>query len=444
MKKLASQIQDSLSRNQIKEFEIYIERSKGLSLEVKGGALDSVEREDSLGFSVRVLNGNQMGFAFGTDFSPAGIDYVVTQARDSAPHTMADPNLKFVPKASVYPVVSNFDPQIHSLSFNEKFELACAVEKAAFAFDPKIKRARYVAYAEEDQEIYLANSLGLELHHPKTNLDLSLMAVAESGSESEMAYDSDSSPFLRDLNPKGLGERAAREAVERLGGIRIPNYKGPIILNPMVTVEILGVLAPSTLIENVHKKNSFLIGKKGQAIYSPAVTLLDDGLYFTGEETRPFDAEGTPRQTTAVIDAGVVNQFLYDSYWAAKDGVASTGNAIRGGATSKPHLGTTNFYLNPGNSSQEALLQTMNRGVLITEAIGVHTADPISGDFSVTVQGFWIENGLKKHPVRSVSLSGNLHELFAKAAEAGSDLKFYGTTGAPSLLVQEASIAGAS
>lgn len=441
MEKKLTLIQDALARKKISDFEIFIEQSRDLTFEVKEGALDALEDGHTIGFGLRVLSDQKVGFSYGTDFSPAAITKAVERASEAAQHTTPHKNNGWPKGAKLYPKVANLDPTLSTIPIQEKIETARLLEKTALATDSSIKRVRYASYAESVKEIRLVNSHGLNLAHQKSYVTLSLMAVAEKGKDSEMAFDTDSSPFWKDLNPQSLARKVAQDAAEQLGGKRISNYRGPVVLNPNVASDMLSVLAPSTLAENIHKKNSFLIGKKGQKIYSDKVSLIDDGLYPTGEETAPFDDEGTPRQKTVVIEKGMVRQFLYDTFWGKEEKVPSTGNALREGL-SQPKMDVTNFYLLPGAGDLKTLLAQMGEGILVTQVIGMHTADAISGDFSVGVQGFWVKNGKQDHPVRSVALTGNLHDLFAKVSFVAADLKFGDNIGSPSLLISEASVAG--
>lgn len=442
MKNLLNKIKNCATKKRIKDFEIYIEKVSGMTVEVKEGKVDSIDYDNSLGYGIRIIKNNRMGFSFGTDFSADAIRFVVDRAVSSANHSTPNVNNGWGMKTSHYPKIKNHDSSLKKRSKEEKISLAQKMEETALQYDKRVKRVRYANYQESYEEVHLFNSSGIELNHKKSDCELSMMAVAESRDDSEMAQDSVSSPFFEDLNPSQLGEGVAEEAVGRLGGQRIPNYKGPIVINPSVAVDMLEVLMPSLLAENIHKKNSFLIGKLGKTIYLPTVTLVDDGLYEKGERAFPFDAEGTPRQRTRVVDKGVVRQFLYDSFWANHDSCSSTGNSFRENPLSQPELAVSNFYLQKGKESPPRLFKKMNDGILITEAIGVHTADPISGDFSVGVQGYLIRGGKKSQPVRSVALAGNLHQLFANIDSVGSDLKFYGETGSPSILIREASISG--
>lgn len=442
MEERIKKIQDRLVKKKVKDFEIYIERATGQTLEVKNQEVDALEVDDSIGYGLRILNDHRLGFAYGTDFALGAVDDVIDRALATVPHSTHDLNYGWAREEADYPSVAIDDGSLYHIKQNEKIELVRQMEVASFDHDPRIKRVRYASYHDVFEEISFMNTMGLKLSYQKTTIHLSQMAIAESGRESESAFDSQTAAFWDDLNPSTLGTEVAALAVNLLGGKRIPNIKCPILLTPMVGEEILEVLAPSTFYDHIHKKNSWLIGKMGEKIYGDQVNLMDDGLLAKGCGSSPFDAEGHPRQTTAVIQGGVLKSYLYDTYWANRAGRQSTGNADREGPHAQPIVGISNFYLRPGSQSQKELLKQLDKGVLITEVIGMHTADLISGDFSVGIQGFWVEGGEVKYPIRSVVLTGNLHELFALVTAVGSDLKFYGNTGSPSILVAEGHIGG--
>ena len=134
--------------------------------------------------------------------------------------------------------------------------------------------------------------------------------------------------------------------------------------------------------------------------------------------------------------------FLYNTYTANKDKTASTGNGMRGGFKGLPGVGLTNLYIEPGSSSLQELMASAGRGMYITEVMGMHTANPISGDFSVGATGFWIEKGEKAYPVREITIAGNILDLMKNVAVVGSDIRFSGRIGSPSLLIRELSIGG--
>jgi PmbA protein len=134
--------------------------------------------------------------------------------------------------------------------------------------------------------------------------------------------------------------------------------------------------------------------------------------------------------------------FLYNTYTANKDKTVSTGNGMRGGFKGIPGVGLTNLYVEPGKNSLEDLIGSIDKGLYVTEVMGMHTANPISGDFSVGATGFWIEKGKKAYPVREITLAGNILDLMKHVDAVGSDLRFSGKIGSPSLRIRELSIGG--
>lgn len=442
MKKRLQKIKDRLIKNKISNFEIYLERSWGTSLEVKEGELDSLEHEDSLGFGLRILDNHAFGFSYGTDFSDSAIDFVIKQASAVGKFQTPDPRYQLVKPQPNYSSLKNWDDNLPQLKPQEKIDLALRMEAAALKVGKKVKRVSQASFSETLEECYLYNSQGLDLFHKQTLVSLSVMPLAEAKGESELGYESYASPYIQDLNPEELGRSSAEYAVQMLGGKRTRNFRGPILLSRYVAAEVIEILAPSVLSENIHKKNSYLEGKLGEKVYSDKVTFIDDGLHPKGSMSRPFDGEGMPQQKNTVIEKGTVKQFLYDSYWAARDNVDSTGNGLRDGPLDIPSLDMSNFYLVPGERSFEELIKSMNNGVIVTEMIGLHTADSISGDYSVGIQGLKVKNGEVDHPLRSMVLTGNLHENFEQIVEVGSDFRFSGNMGSASILIEEGLVSG--
>ena len=194
--------------------------------------------------------------------------------------------------------------------------------------------------------------------------------------------------------------------------------------------------------ENVQKKKSIFTGKLDREVASPLITVFDDGLLAGGLGTASSDDETVPMKQKTVIEKGRLAMFLYNTYTANKDKTVSTGNAMRGGFKGIPGVGVTNLYVEPGKDSLLDLMSATRRGLRVTDSRGAHTANPISGDFSVGATGFWIENGKKAFPVREITIAGNILDLMKNVDAVGSDLRFSGRIGSPSIRVKELSIGG--
>lgn len=442
MKKNIQKIQEALARKGVANFEIYIKKSQGTSLEVLNQEIETLETQSDFGFGIRVNIGGAIGFSYGTDLSDANLALLIDQVVAMAPYTDVDAQMNWVAPHSTYPEPQIFDEQFSTLTLSEKVGLAKLMEVTAQKVDTRISAVRYCSYRDSLDEVAIANSLGLNVVQKSTNFSLTLMPVAIDNDESESSFQNSHSPFFKDLSPESLARFAAHEALSLLGGRRISSYKGPVLLSQKLVADILGILAPSCFADTIAKQNSFWCGKLGKKLYSENVTFIDDGLYPKGVMTAPFDDEGRAKQTTLVVDRGVVKQFLYDQTWACREGKESTGNAVRLSSLSKPSIASNNFYLKPGEASFSELLKNMNEGLLINDAIGMHTADPVSGDFSVGIQGFLVRGGQLSAPFKSVALTGNLHEIFSSVLAIGNDLKFFGELGAPSVLISGGSVSG--
>ena len=216
----------------------------------------------------------------------------------------------------------------------------------------------------------------------------------------------------------------------------------PAVLDNHVAGEILEVLSQAFLAENVQKGKSLLAGRVGEELFSKLIRIRDDGTLKEGMGTAPFDGEGIPQQNTVLVEGGRLIGFLYDSYCAAKDKTIATGNATRGNSKNPPRMGVTNFFVENGTVSPAALVAGIDKGIMITEVLGMHTANPVSGDFSVGGAGFLVEHGAVTVPVKGIAISGNILDLFRHVDLVANDLRFFGPVGSPSLRISALDVSG--
>ncbi|HEY6010852.1 MAG TPA: TldD/PmbA family protein, partial [Nitrospirota bacterium] len=337
---------------------------------------------------------------------------------------------------------SIYDPELVSLSEHEKIERVKAMERDAYAMDSRIKRIRKASASFSASETLIMNTHGAEISYRSTAASSSIEVVAEDKGESQAGSDFDVSRFYRRLRIEEVGRRAAQKALDLLGARHIDSVKAPVVLEAEVAQDFLGLMAGGFSAEGVQKKRSLFIGRLGTDVASPIITVHDDGLLDNGLGTVPTDDEAVPTRKKTIIEKGTLALFLHNTYTANKDKTVSTGNGMRGGFKGIPGVGVTNLYIEPGKVSLEELVSSLDRGLLVTEVMGMHTANHISGDFSVGATGFWIEKGRKAYPVREITIAGNILDLMKHVDAVGSDLRFSGRIGSPSLRVKELSIGG--
>ena len=423
--------------------EVYLRVSSSTNIEVKDQKVDAFERARDIGAGLRVLAGGRTGFSYTTDLSEQSLRDLVQSALSSARNTEPDPFAVIpVRPSSPYPVVNIFDPAIAALSEQEQISRVMAMEREAYAVDPRIRRIRKAAAGFSQAETLIANSHGASVSYRGTASSASIEVVAEEKGESQAGWEFDVKRFYGKLDIEDIGRRAARKALDLLGACSIDSVKAPVILDATVAEEFLSIIASGFSAENVQKKKSLFIGRLGSEVVSPLITVYDDGLLEGGLGSAPSDDELVPARKKTVIDQGRLAMFLYNARTANKDGTESTGNGMRGGFKGVPGVGVTNLYLSPGAVSPVDLIASTPRGLLVTEVMGAHTANPISGDFSVGATGFWIEKGKKAYPVREITIAGNILDLMKNVDAVCNDLHFSGRIGSPTLRVKELSISG--
>jgi PmbA protein len=431
-----------LNKKGVTTSEIYYRASKLLTISAENGKVEDYKFAEPYGVSLRVIADGGMGFAFSTHPDDSAltnmVDDVISSAKNSTPdehHTFSTPS----PLPDVGPI---FDESIEKVSTNEKIERAMEVEAGALSADKKVKRIRGAQYSEALSKVFLRNSNGVDASYKKSYVTAQVMAVAEEGDDQEMGWDVEFSTKYKGVNPRKVGREAGKKAVSMLGATKAPTGRFTALLVREVVSDLLEVLASSFMGENILKGKSMFKGKEGSKIISPVLTIIDDGLLSGGLGTSPVDGEGVPKQRVDLITEGVVKGFLYDLLNAKRAGVEPTGSSDRGGVTAPPSSGINNLYIVPGMKKVDSLLKMAGSGIIITELLGVHTANPVTGEFSVGASGFLIEEGQRSHPFKEAAISGDLIGLFSKVMEVGSDLKFFGSIGAPSLLISDVELSG--
>ena len=435
---IAGEIVARALRNGADHAEVFYKSYRNTSVEIRDQAVESLSSSFSSGYSVRVIRKNRLGFSFSTDIGKAG--EAIKRALEASESVDGDPSLAMAP-ASPSSEVRIFDDAIRDMNEDDAIRMAMQIEKAAYDADSRITRVRKPAASFTVSETVIANSCGVAARYEATSCSAQITAVAESAAESQTGWDYMGSRFLNDISFEQVGRTAAESAVRLLGSRNIGGRKTDVILDSAVSNDFLGVFASSFSSDAVQKGKSLLADRLHTRIISSLINITDSGLLPAGLGSKPLDDEGFPTQATSLVKEGVLRSFLFNAYTANKGKAASTGNAVRGGFSSLPGVGVTNLFIEPSDVSscipRDRLFSTLRNGLYIVDAMGVHTANPISGDFSIGVTGLWIENGEVAFPVKEAVISGNLLDFFSKVSALADDLRFYGTVGSPSLIISD-------
>jgi PmbA protein len=425
------------------QFELYFEKKSSTKIDSKNQEVDTLSRSEDAGLSIRVIQDHRLGFSFTTSLQSDAIQKAVDAAMSVAKFMPQDENVGlFSFGSAVYPNVDSFDSRGQAAPLTQKIALAKELESECRKADKRITGVRAATLNETAYEVHLVDSNGEHIEYRTTLYGANITCKAEESGDSQMGGDFGFSNYLDNLDVKSVGKQAALYATELLGATQAPTLTCPAILRNSVVADLIDFLSASFSAESMAKGRSMLADKLGTRVFSEHVSLIDDGLMSGGYATSPFDGEGVPSTKTTLVDGGFLTGALYDGYYGRKYGKEPTGNSVRG-IKSPPTIGFSNLYMQKGRKAEAKLYDGVTRGILITDLMGIHTANPVTGDFSLGASGILIENGKLTKPVRGFAVAGNVLELFRKMTDIGSDLRFFGNVGAPSVRVSELSVGGA-
>lgn len=422
--------------------EVLLRQATDFSAAVRFGEIDTVTESSSKGLGLRVIVDGRQASVSTSDFGDGPIAKIVCEAVELARASSVDESADLPDEfATDLPDLGLYDPAVEALSVDEKIALAIEAERAAKETDPRIVNFDRGGVSTSVSRTVLANSRGFAGTYTATSISLAVVPVA--AADGQMQRDSwyDARRAVAELeSPEAIGRMAAERTVRRLGARKIPSCEVPVIFEPRVSRDFVGIIFDAVSGDSVVRKGSFLTERLGERVASEHITLVDDGRLAGALGSRPFDGEGVATRRTVVIADGIFESYLLNTYTGRKIGAPSTGNAARG-LVGQIRVGAGNLYLEPGSTSLEELIRSMRRGLLITELIG-QGVNVVNGDYSRGASGHWIETGEIAYPVHEVTIAGNLKEMLRGVRAVGSDLDFRGRIGAPSVLIDRMVVSG--
>lgn len=422
--------------------EAFLIYNRELSIEVADGKVETLKQAEEIGAGIRVLKGGRLGFAYTSDLSDKALRETLVKAAEIAAYTEPDDNHVLTSEKYSYADLPVYDEEIEKESLKKKADLALEIENAARSLDRRITAVEKAGYEDTSVLAAVINTEGLKVCSRANFCGGYIFLVAEEDGDAQDGFSFRMGRKLKDIAAREIGEEAAFNALRSLKPRRLETGVMPCIMEPYVVTRFMGILAAAVSSDAVQKGKSMLAGRIGEKIACEKFTLVDDGLYAEGIGAFPFDGEGVASRRNTVIEKGVLKTFLYNNYTAAKAGLKSTGNGQRGSFRTLPGVGTTNFMIMPGEESLEELLDGIEKGFYITEVMGMHTANPITGEFSVGAAGIMIEKGRLTYPVKGVTIAGNLVDILQSIDGIGNNMRFYGSKAAPALRIKSISIGG--
>lgn len=422
--------------------EAYAEESRRTEASALRGEVEGLEFSEARGVGVRVIREARLGYAWAADPDADEVRDIVRRARENSALAAADEHNVLPEPAPWTPIPELFREASAAVPTEEKTRLALDLESRAISRDPRVTKIDEAQVGDAVSRVAIASTTGVEAEYRRTDAWCLAVTLAVEGDETQTGFSYRIARGLDELDWEAVANEAVERGARMLGAAKPATVRVPVVLDQFAAMSFLGVLAGALSADAVQKGRSLFANLVGEQVGSDLFTLVDDGTNVEGPGAAPFDDEGVPSGRTELFTKGVLNGFLHNAYTAHKGGTTSTGNGKRG-YRSPPSVGTSNFYVDSGQTPRDELLLRAEGGVLIQDVSGVHSgANPISGEFSVGATGLRIAGGALGEPLREMTIASTLPEMLKAITGVGDDLRFFSSVGTPSVLIGEMTLAG--
>lgn len=437
MKNLTDAIDYGLSRG-CNDIELYIETSSNLELEIRAGKLDKYQESKAQGIGVRVIKDHKQSLVYGTSDDTKDLQKSIDEAIEI---------LEFMDEDDIEihgdeEFKGNIDSeQIFQTSYNKKLDYIIKQEKNGIGNSTIKALVESTTYEENKYSKQIINSKGLNKIETGAYCGSSISLAINQDGVNETGYAYYYTRNIDELFKQDLGNEANKKAREMLGAGLVNTKKYTTIFSADVVVDLLRLLSYSFNGENIYKGKSLFKDKTGIKVISDKLNIIDDSNEMKALGFTYFDGDGVRAKKTPIIKDGVFLGGLYNLSIAKKAGYTTTGNASRS-HSSLPNIGYHNLCLENGDVEINEMMLELNNGIIIKELMGLHMANPITGEFSLGASGLKIENGKINGGFRGVTISGNILDIFSNIVAVGNDFQRRSTVGAPSLLIQDVIVSG--
>lgn len=426
------------------EAGVEVSEGVGLSVSVRKGEVENVERNRDKSLGITVYVGKRRGNASTSDFSRAALEQTVRAAHDIARFTAEDPaaglpdveDLAFGAAAErdldlyhAWPIVAE-----------QAVEIAQRCEAAALETDRRITNSDGAGVSAQQSHFFMANSRGFRGGYASSRHSISVAPIASEPARGgdDMQRDAwySSMRSADDLAaPEAVGRYAAERALSRLRARKVATAEVPVLFESSLAAGLIGALVQATSGGALYRKSSFLLDSLGKPVLAPHLDLHEDPHIPRGKGSAPFDDEGVVTRARDVVKGGELQGYFLSSYSARKLGMRTTGHA--GGSQ---NLLLTSRLTRPGDDL-DAMLKKLDRGLFVIELMG-QGVNPVTGDYSRGAAGFWVEGGRIAHPVHEVTIAGNLRQMLQGIVAVGADAYTSGAKTTGSILVERMKLAG--
>ncbi len=412
----------------------------GLSVSVRKGELENVERNRDKSLGVTVYIGKRRGNASTSDFSAAAIEQTVQAAYDIARFTAQDPFAALPDARDIAPASRHRDDLdlFHpwAITAEQAAILALRGESAALKTDSRISNSEGAGVSAQQSHFFSAHTRGFRGGYASSRHSMSVSPIAGKGSDMQRDAWYSSMRHPDDMAaPEAIGRYAADRALSRLKSRKIATTECPVLFESPLAAGLLGAFVQAISGGALYRKSSFLLDSLGKRVLPAHIDIFEDPFVKRGKGSSPFDDEGVRVKARQVVEAGCVQGYFLGSYSARKLGMKTTGNA--GGSH---NLTLHSRKTRPGDSL-EAMLEKLGTGLFVTELMG-SGVNYVTGDYSRGASGFWVERGRIAYPVHEITIAGNMKTMLKGIVAVGADTYNYGAKEVGSVLVNRMKVAG--
>ncbi|WP_295548364.1 metalloprotease PmbA [uncultured Pseudacidovorax sp.] len=410
----------------------------GLSVSVRKGQLENVERNRDKSLGVTVYVGNRRGNASTSDFSEAAIRQTVQAAYDIARFTAEDPVGGLPDEADIakdHPELDLFHPWAIDSEGAAKLALEC--EAAALSTDRRITNSEGAGVSAQQSHFFSAHTHGFRGGYASSRHSISVAPIAGRGDDMQRdAWYSSMRSADELASPQAVGRYAAERALSRLKSRKIKTTECPVLFESPLAAGLLGGLVQAVSGGSLYRRSTFLLDSLGKDVLPSHIDVTEDPHIRRGKGSAPFDDEGVITRARTVVDAGRLEGYFLSTYSARKLGMKTTGNA--GGS----HNLTLRSRLTDPADDLDAMLRKLGTGLFVIELMG-QGVNYVTGDYSRGASGFWVENGQIAFPVQEITIAGNLKSMLMGIQAVGADAYNYGAKTVGSMLIDRIKVAGA-
>ncbi len=431
--------------------EVLVRDGSELTAKIRLGEPELVQEAGSRALGLRVLRGGRRAVTYTSDLRREALEALCAETVTLADFAEVD-EFALPPDpaqlAKTVPELDLYDPSVAEVDAAWALRQAIAGEAAARKHDARVTNSEGATWSRVLGASAFATSGGFLGGYRGSSASLVVVPLCDDTTDlttpkKRKGFWWTHSRFLNELEaPEAIGIEAARRAVATIGSRKVETQECAIVFDPEVARAIVNTIFSVANGSVFWRKSSYLVGKEGEVIASPLLTIVDDPLRPRAPGSRPFDGDGLPTRKNPVIERGVLCPVLCDVYSARKLGRQSTGSSGRG-IGGNPGPTTSNLIMQAGTMSRQELLRSTVKGLYVTSLMGFGF-NAVTGDFSKGVQGFWIENGELTFPVSGVTIAANFDEILKRIDAVADDLELRSTTAAPTFRVSHMTLAGTS